>query len=137
MKKSWETVGKDSFLVLKSLSDLMDKAFKTYRVRLASATPPCVPYIGLWLTDLTFLDDGNPEFVEGLVNFKKMRKLADTIMLIQQYQNDWYCLAPVEAIQTYLLDLPSVGEQEAYERSTDVEPRDVTAHAQCEWMEES
>eukprot|EP00011_Vannellida_sp_DIVA3-517-6-12_P004746 CAMPEP_0114636138 /NCGR_PEP_ID=MMETSP0168-20121206/16836_1 /TAXON_ID=95228 ORGANISM="Vannella sp., Strain DIVA3 517/6/12" /NCGR_SAMPLE_ID=MMETSP0168 /ASSEMBLY_ACC=CAM_ASM_000044 /LENGTH=787 /DNA_ID=CAMNT_0001847851 /DNA_START=1 /DNA_END=2366 /DNA_ORIENTATION=- len=137
MKKSWETVGKDSFMVLKDLSSLMDKSFKTYRVRLASATPPCIPYIGLWQTDLTFLDDGNPEFIEGLVNFKKMRKLADTIMLIQQYQNDWYCLTPVESVQKYLLDLPALDEQEAYDRSTDVEPRDVTAHAQCEWMEEN
>ena len=36
---------------------------KAYRQCLGAATPPCIPYLGVYLTDLTFLEEGNPDFV--------------------------------------------------------------------------
>ncbi|ELR16435.1 nucleotide exchange factor RasGEF, putative, partial [Acanthamoeba castellanii str. Neff] len=46
-------------------------AFKNYRESLHEASPPCIPYLGVYLTDLTFIEDGNPDESEGLVNFYK------------------------------------------------------------------
>jgi hypothetical protein len=34
-----------------------------YRRLLESVRLPCVPYLGLFLSDLTFIEDGNPSFV--------------------------------------------------------------------------
>ena len=56
--------------------------FRYYRGLLDKAKPPVVPYMGLLLTDLTFMDDANlTELGKGekgrkLLNFEKLRMLA-------------------------------------------------------------
>lgn len=41
---------------------------------LTSCDPPCVPYLGMYLTDLAFIEEGTPNYTEdNLVNFSKMR----------------------------------------------------------------
>jgi len=40
-----------------------------------------VPYLGLWLTDLTFIDDGNPKVCDdGLFNFEKAEMVARRLL---------------------------------------------------------
>lgn len=42
-----------------------------------SCNPPAVPYLGMYLTDLAFIEEGTPNFTEeGLVNFSKMRMVG-------------------------------------------------------------
>lgn len=42
-----------------------------------SCNPPSVPYLGMYLTDLAFIEEGTPNFTEeGLVNFSKMRMVG-------------------------------------------------------------
>jgi Rap guanine nucleotide exchange factor 1 len=38
---------------------------------LGEASPPCIPYIGLVLQDLTFVHIGNPDTIEDRINFAK------------------------------------------------------------------
>jgi len=46
----------------------------------------------VYLTDLTFLEDGNKDLVPGtdLINFNKRRKVAAVIAEIHQYQQLWF-----------------------------------------------
>ena len=112
----------------------MKTNFAAYREALLHATPPCLPYIGVFLTDLTFLEDGNPDRVQGLVNFDKLRRVTDTISAVQQYQNDVYAFKEVPQLQEYLANMPDpMDDQEAYERSIEIEPREVTASAKADW----
>jgi son of sevenless-like protein len=81
--------------------------------------PPCIPYLGVYLTDLTFIEDGNKDYVtdEGLINFDKRRKISTVIREIQQYQQTPYCLEAVPWLQDMLNKVEYWEENETYVRS--------------------
>lgn len=41
-----------------------EKNFQNFRAHLHKADPPCIPYLGLYLTDLTFIEDGNKDTIQ-------------------------------------------------------------------------
>jgi len=49
------------------------KNFGNYRDALKMASPPCIPFLGLYLTDLTFIEDGNKNHLGNgeFINFDK------------------------------------------------------------------
>lgn len=78
-----------------TLSFLMDKlsnknAYKEYRSILKNANPPIIPYLGVYLTDLTFIEEGNKNEIEGLVNFHKRRLVYKVLAEIEQFQLTGY-----------------------------------------------
>ena len=45
-----------------------------YQLLRSRCDPPSVPYLGIYLSDLTFIDEGTPNRTEkNLINFAKMR----------------------------------------------------------------
>jgi son of sevenless-like protein len=83
--------------------------------------------IGVYLTDLTFIEDGIPSLTQSdLINFSKRQKTAEVIRDIQQYQNAPYQFVPVAEIQEYILsNMQAAGDvHEMYDRSLEVEPRE-------------
>jgi len=81
---------------------------------------------GVFLADLTFIDDGNPDFVHGLINFSKRRLDYQVIASIQLYQAKPFNFREVPQIREYLIDFPEssdAAEKENYERSLELEPR--------------
>lgn len=56
-----------------------DGRFRNLRDALHRCDPPCIPYLGMYLTDLSFIEEGTPNFTEdGLLNFSKMRMVSKT-----------------------------------------------------------
>jgi len=98
-------------------------SYKEYRAILHNCDPPTIPYLGIYLTDLTFIEDGNQNMDGNLVNFDKRYKVAAVIGEIQQYQRIGYDFAPYPQIQYWLTQLETVDEEEAYNISLRVEPR--------------
>lgn len=122
---TWEMIPLKIMEIYQNLSLLMngnagEGNFKDYRDTLKNAVPPVVPYLGLYLTDLTFLNDGNPDFLDEnkkMINFSKLTKIAGVLRNISIYQQDSYCLETVEVIQEYIKTYPVISEDEQYKES--------------------
>ncbi len=58
-----------------------DKSWSVYRETLHQTSTPLIPYLGVYLSDLVFIETGNSDWWDGsnLVNFKKCRFIAKVI----------------------------------------------------------
>eukprot|EP00012_Vannella_robusta_P006367 CAMPEP_0206209152 /NCGR_PEP_ID=MMETSP0166-20121206/16732_1 /ASSEMBLY_ACC=CAM_ASM_000260 /TAXON_ID=95228 /ORGANISM="Vannella robusta, Strain DIVA3 518/3/11/1/6" /LENGTH=185 /DNA_ID=CAMNT_0053630481 /DNA_START=540 /DNA_END=1097 /DNA_ORIENTATION=- len=109
---------------LEELTDLMDptQSYGNYRQKLHDVDPPCVPFLGTYLTDITFIEDGNPDWIQGLINYRKRELVYSVIREIQQYQQQSYTDDFVN-IAHFLTELASNDEEKLYELSLIREPR--------------
>ncbi|TPX32233.1 hypothetical protein SmJEL517_g04638 [Synchytrium microbalum] len=133
LRRTWDLLPVKSNQSLDTLRRLMNptKNFTTYRESLKSVTPPCVPFLGVYLTDLTFIEDGNPDVLRSnsrLINFGKHAKTADLTREIQRFQQMPYNLVLVGELQTFLgqcLDETThTDEQVLYTTSLQLEPKE-------------
>lgn len=120
-------------LILDKLKKLMSPLhnFAVYRRQLRSIHGPCVPFLGMYLTDLTFIEDGNPNMLKShphLINLDKRLKAAQKIQEIQSYQQSPYTLTPVTELQDFLhYHLSGTEETDSevlYQASLQLEPRE-------------
>ncbi|KAI4142682.1 MAG: hypothetical protein LQ341_003139 [Variospora aurantia] len=130
LQRTWSQVNARTMNVLEQLRRLMGstKNFGEYRETLHHANPPCIPFFGVYLTDLTFIEDGISSVIKKtkLINFAKRAKTAEVIGEIQQYQKMPYPLKSVGDLQEYILsNMQAAGDvHEMYDRSLAVEPRE-------------
>ncbi|KAH3743878.1 Ras guanine nucleotide exchange factor [Pelomyxa schiedti] len=94
-----------------------------YREALHNVNPPCLPYLGVYLTDLTFIEDGNKDVVEGLINFRKRQLVYNIISEIQLYQQKPYEFKPNMQILRLMHNIPMVSEADMWSLSLKREPR--------------
>lgn len=93
------------------------------------ASLPALPFLGLFLTDLTFTDDGNSDTRNNgkFINFDKYAKTARVITDLVRFQAP-YNLAEMLEIQEHLFqsidERPSMDSQQLYEHSLRLEPRE-------------
>ncbi|KAF8964351.1 ras guanine nucleotide exchange factor domain-containing protein [Flammula alnicola] len=121
---------------LESLRTLADHSrnYHTYRNALRLTAPPAVPFLGLYLTDVTFCREGNPSHraspsdpSKKLLNFNKYHKLARIVQDMQRFQIP-YNLKAIPEVQEYLNDCFEKSKnhgdfQDLYRRSLKVEPK--------------
>jgi son of sevenless-like protein len=152
LKKTWELIAPDKKAALEEMVSVLSsgKSYKEYRGRVhrylfvnfvnfffrivlfvfvlvcCSAVGPCLPYLGVYLSDLTFIDEGNSDMLRDttLINFEKRSMTAKVIIEIQLFQQQAYCFRPVQLLQKYLLSMKCVSESEAYRLSLLHEPRE-------------
>ncbi|XP_076046457.1 ras-specific guanine nucleotide-releasing factor 2-like isoform X6 [Oratosquilla oratoria] len=130
LKKSWEKVSKTTRQTLDKLQTLVssDGRFRSLRDALHRCDPPCIPYLGMYLTDLSFIEEGTPNFTEdGLLNFSKMRMIAHVIREIRHFQQTPYKIEHNPRVTAYLLDTSLLlTDDELYRLSLEIEPRRST-----------
>ncbi|XP_042796716.1 ras-specific guanine nucleotide-releasing factor 1 isoform X6 [Panthera leo] len=127
LKKTWLKVSKQTKALIDKLQKLVSSEgrFKNLREALKNCDPPCVPYLGMYLTDLAFIEEGTPNYTEdGLVNFSKMRMISHIIREIRQFQQTAYKIEHQAKVTQYLLDQSFVMDEESlYESSLRMEPK--------------
>ncbi|KAJ3438889.1 ras guanine nucleotide exchange factor a [Anaeramoeba flamelloides] len=95
-----------------------DKGYKEYRDRLDKTEPPLVPYLGIFLTDITFISSGSPSTIDGLINFSKRKLLYNVVSKIQEYQRVRFKFHYVHQIQVLLRKgLKGKNDKELYKES--------------------
>ncbi|KYR00468.1 RasGEF domain-containing protein [Tieghemostelium lacteum] len=125
LKKTWETLPRKYLATFKHLNSLMapKNNFKVYREVLHTKNPPCLPFLGLYLTDMTFIEEATPDLIDnGLINMVKRSHLATVIKEIQQFQKVPYSFTPVPIIRDYLLQINGLQERALYKQSKIIEP---------------
>ncbi|OMH82170.1 Cell division control protein 25 [Zancudomyces culisetae] len=96
--KTWKLVPKPSIDSFSSLSTVVNpsKNFSEYRTSIQKISPPAIPYLGLVLSDLTFIEDGNSDYLgkdshsSELLNFSKFESIASSIRAVLNFQSVSY-----------------------------------------------
>ncbi|KAH3732741.1 Ras guanine nucleotide exchange factor [Pelomyxa schiedti] len=126
LKKTWENLPSPSLMVFERMKLIMNREgnFRNFREVISHAKLPCIPYLGVFLTDLTMIDDGNPDILpSGLINFEKRIIMSKVIKKIHEHKTVPYCLKPVPEIQQYLLNPPLLSDSEMFNMSLTWEPK--------------
>lgn len=141
LKRTWDMVSQKRKDMLKGLQAIVEpeKNYAVLRRRLHDHVPPCLPFVGTYLTDLTFVDAGNPAMKQlpgddgmSVINFDKHTRTAKIIGELQRFQIP-YRLTEVaelqEWIQAQIVRVKSSSEsenvQQYYRKSLLLEPRET------------
>ncbi|CAN8104089.1 unnamed protein product [Discula destructiva] len=145
LRRTWDAISPKRREMLKTLQSVVEPAqnHKALRARLAIHVPPCLPFQGMFLTDLTFVDIGNPATkhltdADGrdmtVINFDKHTRTAKIISELQRFQIP-YRLTELPDLQDWLqAEMDRVREADTsnnvqvtyYRKSLLLEPRETT-----------
>jgi son of sevenless-like protein len=123
LKRTWEQVPQRSMTMLAQCETMLNtnKNFGNYRHKLSTIVAPCVPFIGqrfvflnrrlgayrsagVFLTQLTFINE-NPNMIgPNLINFRKRQKAAEVIEDIKRWQLAPYGFHVVPSVVSFIED---------------------------------
>ncbi|CAJ0967861.1 unnamed protein product [Ranitomeya imitator] len=78
---TWEKLPSKFKKIYAEFENLMDPSrnHRAYRLTIAKLEPPIIPFTPLLIKDMTFTHEGNKTFIDHLINFEKMRMIANTV----------------------------------------------------------
>ncbi|KJE94870.1 hypothetical protein CAOG_05436 [Capsaspora owczarzaki ATCC 30864] len=131
LKSSFALVSKRLMASLVDLTTLMSSrgSYSKYRIFLSKVKGACVPYVGLYLQDLTFIEDGNPNKIGTaalpLINFTKRRQVFEVVDRIRNFQGqcNYKSIKPNAKILGMINGFKRMSEDEMYKLSLEREPK--------------
>jgi RasGEF domain/RasGEF N-terminal motif/Leucine rich repeat len=124
LKETWAGLTDKARDIYAKLSELIDSRgnFANYRNLIASKPNQfALPYVGMYLQDLTFIEDGNPNIIPDtdLINFHKFLMIGEVLQRVETYQQNCPVRdAKVDAeLRAALLTTNVFGKDEMYHAS--------------------
>ncbi len=100
--------------------------WQNYRLVLAGRSLPLLPFQGLHLTDLTFIEEMPDRMPNGVINFEKMSQLGKVFQEIKRCQSVLYNLERVPVISECIKRLKPMSEDQLWMSSKLCEPAHET-----------
>uniref|UniRef100_A0A3Q3W2V7 Rap guanine nucleotide exchange factor 4 n=1 Tax=Mola mola TaxID=94237 RepID=A0A3Q3W2V7_MOLML len=85
LSQSWEKLPSKFKKFYAEFENMMDPSrnHRSYRLTVTKLEPPIIPFMPLLLKDMTFTHEGNKTFTDNMVNYEKMRIIANTIRQVR------------------------------------------------------
>uniref|UniRef100_A0A4W6FWJ2 Rap guanine nucleotide exchange factor 4 n=1 Tax=Lates calcarifer TaxID=8187 RepID=A0A4W6FWJ2_LATCA len=85
LSQTWEKLPSKFKKFYSEFENLMDPSrnHRAYRLTVSKLEPPIIPFMPLLIKDMTFTHEGNKTFIDNLVNFEKMRMIANTVKIVR------------------------------------------------------
>ena len=129
LKHAWARLDRKTQKVWEHLKALTGSGGRKLRPLMEAAEPPCVPYLGLFLSALINCEE-MPKTLSGddtegeLIHFQVLRTIGDVIEQVLRYQQTPYIFAVDEAIVTSFRNPQEyMTDDKQYDRSLELEPR--------------
>lgn len=102
MKNTMKVINKDALILLEELNSFCSCARDYANLRNATKNisgKPCIPYLGLLLKELAFLEEGQKYINENyLINIDKIKIVYKSIELFMDYRGHTYQFRPIEQL---------------------------------------
>lgn len=133
LKKTWKGLSSKYQSILADITKILgsENNYRNYRTLLGKSEAPANPYLGVLLRDLTFIEDGNKDFVEDdrFVNFEKLKMVSGVLSIIARFQKVTYNYEEVPVIRDYLRDAMFLDDAALHKYSCLCEPSSNVAAA--------
>ncbi|PRP82499.1 hypothetical protein PROFUN_10069 [Planoprotostelium fungivorum] len=110
-------------------------SYRNYRQAINTTDQPCIPYLGVHLQDLLFIEEGNPDTLNGLINWRKRDYIADVVKQFQRLQSNTHTFPELEhhvEFKRFILGLPQLNDKEMFDASLKREPRNIQRSSELE-----
>eukprot|EP00112_Aurelia_sp_Birch-Aquarium-sp1_P009547 Seg2088.3 transcript_id=Seg2088.3/GoldUCD/mRNA.D3Y31 product="Ras-specific guanine nucleotide-releasing factor RalGPS2" protein_id=Seg2088.3/GoldUCD/D3Y31 len=133
LNRTWNLVARKDRDKLEKLDELVSESENRVKLRafLESSRLPCIPYLGMYLTDLTYINTVHPP--TGGLDIQRSNKMNAILRVIADFQQSNYdFITEMPHVQKYLMsvkyieELQKFMEDDNYKLSLKIEPNSAT-----------